>query len=57
MVVRIAEIDWIESDHDYVLLHVGEKSWILRETIANIEMRLALSGVAARAEPRERAME
>jgi two-component system LytT family response regulator len=44
MVVRIAEIDWIEADHDYVLLHVGDKGWILRETIANIEMRLALSG-------------
>jgi two-component system LytT family response regulator len=44
MGVRIAEIDWIEADHDYVLLHVGDKSWILRETIANIEMRLALSG-------------
>jgi two-component system, LytTR family, response regulator len=44
MGVRIAEIDWIEADHDYVLLHVGDKSWIIRETIANIEMRLALSG-------------
>jgi two-component system LytT family response regulator len=44
MVVRIADIDWIEADHDYVLLHVGDKSWILRETIASVEMRLALSG-------------
>jgi two-component system LytT family response regulator len=44
MVVRTADIDWIEADHDYVLLHVGEKSWILRETIASVEMRLALSG-------------
>jgi two-component system LytT family response regulator len=44
VVVRIADIDWIEADHDYVLLHVGEKSWILRETIATLEMRLALAG-------------
>jgi two-component system LytT family response regulator len=44
MVVRTAEIDWIEADHDYVLLHVGDRSWILRETIASVEMRLALSG-------------
>lgn len=44
IVVRIADIDWIEADHDYVLLHIGDKSWILRETIANVELRLALSG-------------
>jgi two-component system LytT family response regulator len=44
VIVRIADIDWIEADHDYVLLHVGDKSWILRETIASVEMRLALSG-------------
>jgi two-component system LytT family response regulator len=44
MVVRIADIDWVEADHDYVLLHVGDKSWLLRETIASLEMRLALSG-------------
>src|ERR1700683_717636 len=44
MVVRVADIDWIEADHDYVLLHVGDKSWILRETIASVAMRLALSG-------------
>jgi two-component system LytT family response regulator len=43
--VRIADIDWIEADHDYVLLHVGDKSWILRETIASVEMRLTLSGL------------
>jgi two-component system LytT family response regulator len=44
MVVRIADIDWIEADHDYVMLHVGDRSLILRETIASVEMRLALSG-------------
>jgi two-component system LytT family response regulator len=44
VVVRIADIDWIEADHDYVLLHAGDKSWMLRETIAIVELRLALSG-------------
>ncbi|HEV2700439.1 MAG TPA: response regulator transcription factor, partial [Steroidobacteraceae bacterium] len=44
LVVRVADIDWIESDHDYVVLHVGDKNWILRETIGSVEMRLALCG-------------
>jgi two-component system LytT family response regulator len=44
VVVRIADIDWIEADHDYVLLHAGDKNWMLRETIASMEMRLGLSG-------------
>ncbi len=42
--VRIADIDWIEAYQDYVLLHTGDKSWILRETIASVELRLAWSG-------------
>jgi two-component system LytT family response regulator len=42
--VRVADIDWVEADDDYVLLHTGEKSWILRETIANLEVRLASAG-------------
>jgi two-component system, LytTR family, response regulator len=41
--VRLADIDWIEADHDYVVLHVGEKRWLLRETIASVEARLAVS--------------
>lgn len=44
MVVRVADIDWIEADRDYVVLHVGDKGWILRETIASVEARLASSG-------------
>jgi two-component system LytT family response regulator len=44
MVVRVADIDWIEADHDYVLLHIGDKSWLLRETIACVELQLAGSG-------------
>jgi two-component system LytT family response regulator len=44
MAIRVADIDWVEANHNYVLLHVGDKSWILREPIANVELRLALSG-------------
>jgi two-component system, LytTR family, response regulator len=44
MILRVAEIDWIDADGDYVTVHVGPKSWLLRETIAAAEARLALSG-------------
>lgn len=44
VVVRVAEIDWIEASGDYVSIHVGGKTWLMRETIAAIELRLALSG-------------
>jgi two-component system LytT family response regulator len=44
MVVRVTDIDWIEADGDYVSLHVGGKTWLMRETIAAVELRLALSG-------------
>jgi two-component system, LytTR family, response regulator len=44
MIVKVAEIDWVEADGDYVSVHVGAKSWLLRETIAAAEERLALSG-------------
>jgi two-component system LytT family response regulator len=44
VILRVAEIDWVEADGDYVSVHVGAKSWRLRETIAAAEARLALSG-------------
>ena len=44
VVVRVAEIDWIEAAGDYVSIHVGGKTWLMRETIAAVELRLALSG-------------
>jgi two-component system, LytTR family, response regulator len=44
IIVNVAEIDWVEADGDYVSVHVGAKSWLLRETIAAAEERLALSG-------------
>ena len=44
MVIRVADIDWIEADGDYVSVHVGGKIWLVRETIAAMELRLALAG-------------
>jgi two-component system, LytTR family, response regulator len=44
VVVRVTDIDWIEAAGDYVSVHVGGKTWLMRETIAAIELRLALSG-------------
>jgi two-component system, LytTR family, response regulator len=44
VIVNVAEIDWVEADGDYVSVHAGAKSWLLRETIAAAEARLALSG-------------
>jgi two-component system, LytTR family, response regulator len=44
ILIRVADIDWIGADKDYVSVHVGAKTWLMRETIAAMELRLALSG-------------
>jgi two-component system LytT family response regulator len=38
--VKTADIDWIQSAHNYVEIHKDEQSHLLRETISAIEMRL-----------------
>ena len=38
--VKIDEIDWIEATGDYVRLHVGERSYLLRETMSNLTAKL-----------------
>jgi DNA-binding LytR/AlgR family response regulator len=35
--VSLEEIDWIEAAKDYVLLHTGVRSYILRATMSAIE--------------------
>jgi two-component system, LytTR family, response regulator len=40
LLVRTAEVDWIEAADNYVNLHVGTESHLLRETMASIESRL-----------------
>jgi two-component system LytT family response regulator len=44
VVIRIADVDWVKAEHDYVSLFVGNKSWLVRETIASIERRFANAG-------------
>jgi two-component system LytT family response regulator len=34
------DIDWIEAEDNYVLLHCGEDAYILRQTLGNIQNRL-----------------
>ena len=38
--VNAEEVDWVEAAGDYVRLHVGERSHLLRETMKNMEDRL-----------------
>ncbi len=38
--VKLDDIDWIESAHNYVELHVDKQSHLLRETLNSIEARL-----------------
>jgi two-component system, LytTR family, response regulator len=38
--VMADEIDWIEASDDYVSLHVGKRTHLLRETLNNLEQRL-----------------
>ncbi len=34
------EIDWIEAERDYMRLHVGPRSWLIHQTIKELEARL-----------------
>jgi two-component system LytT family response regulator len=38
--VKASEVDWIESAANYVLLHVGDKTHLLRETMRALETKL-----------------
>src|SRR5713226_8792264 len=38
--VKASEVDWVEAASDYVTLHVGKKSLLLRETITEMERKL-----------------
>jgi len=43
-VLRTADIDWVGAAGNYVSLHSDKKEWLLRETIAMLEQRLAPQG-------------
>ncbi len=38
--VRVREIDWVEAAGDYVTLHCGKKSWLMRETLSALKSKL-----------------
>ena len=38
--VRLDEVDWIEAARNYVRLHVGAKTHLLRESLSHLETRL-----------------
>ena len=38
--VKFADLDWVEAADNYVSLHLGKESHLLRETMASIEQRL-----------------
>jgi len=40
ILVRVDDIDWIESAGNYVRLHAGERTHLFRDTLANFESRL-----------------
>jgi two-component system LytT family response regulator len=42
--VRARDVDWIEADGNYVLVHVGKTTYTLRESIGNLESTWSASG-------------
>lgn len=38
--LSVEEIDWVEAEGDYVRIHARAKTYLLRETMANMEKRL-----------------
>lgn len=44
--VKVDQIDWVEASGNYVNLHVGERVYPLRETMAGIQQKLDSRGFA-----------
>ena len=40
LLIRQAEIDWVESAGNYVKVHAGKDGYMIRETMADFELRL-----------------
>jgi DNA-binding LytR/AlgR family response regulator len=40
VLLKVEDIDCIESAHNYVILRVGKQSYLLRGTLDSIELRL-----------------
>ena len=41
VLVKVTEVDWIESAANYALLHVGDKTHLVRETMNALEAKLS----------------
>lgn len=44
VVLRLPEIDWVEANEDYAALHVGAKSWLIRDSMHSLASRWASAG-------------
>jgi two-component system LytT family response regulator len=44
--VRASEIEWVEAEEKYLLLHTQTRHHLIRESMASLESRLAASGFA-----------
>ena len=42
--IAVEEVDWIESAQNYVCLHAGQESGLVRETMNSLEERLRGAG-------------
>jgi two-component system LytT family response regulator len=40
VIISVEDIDWVEATGDYVALHVGTKSHLLRQTMGRLELQL-----------------
>ena len=40
LILRVADVDYIESAANYVRIHIGEKDYLLRETMQGLEEKL-----------------
>ena len=40
VVIPIKDVDWISADNYYALIHVGSQSYLLRESLNSLQMRL-----------------
>jgi len=38
--LRIAEVDWLEGANQYVRLHTGRRTFLVRESLSHLEQRL-----------------
>lgn len=40
LIIRVTDVDWIEAAANYVRVHIGQKQFLVRETMTNLETRL-----------------